>query len=131
MVEQALLRQRKATSRKQLKGMLELNAVSNELKQEHGDDHPLETLKGSITHIDHNGPSRWKKKAPTSPAGPQQAEKSVAETRLLTCITCQGHIDAKHMQLEVKDGHRIIECPHCPWRGRSTHLNCECGIRWF
>lgn len=34
-------------------------------------------------------------------------------------------------RLEVQDGFRIMNCPHCRWKGRSKHLNCECGKKWF
>jgi hypothetical protein len=52
-------------------------------------------------------------------------------TRNLLCKRCDGKIDVKFKQLEVKDGFRLLDCPNCNWRGRAQHLKCECGTKWF
>ena len=133
LVELALLRQRKATAAKRLKGMLQLNATNNAIKEEHGHKHPLEAIKATITQLDLNGPSRWNRKIRrnTNFDGEPLEAQQPATSRNLTCIACLGQIDAKHMKLEVKDGHRVLQCHHCPWRGRATLLDCECGNKWF
>ena len=65
-IEQALLKQRKATSAKKLKGMLEKNAKNNSIK-EAGSDQPLEQIKVTLTHLDYKSPSRWNRKFRSSP----------------------------------------------------------------
>jgi type II secretory pathway pseudopilin PulG len=62
---------------------------------------------------------------------PPTSTSTSSTSRLLTCIRCKGLIDAKNKKLAVKDGFRIIDCPHCKWRGRSQHLLCECGLKWY
>ena len=53
--EQAILRQRKATSQKKLKNRIELNRDNNDLTREFGSDYLLYTIRASLTQIDHKG----------------------------------------------------------------------------
>ena len=114
--------------------MLHVNTKKNASKDK---DYPLEQHKVNITQLDYKSPSRWNKKihtiaaddAPTGgDAPPDEPEQPV--DRNLVCNECKGMIDVKHMQLRVKDGHRVINSPQCRWQGRATLLNYECGSKW-
>ena len=111
--------------------MLGVNSKHNATKREFGEDHPLEQLKVTVTQIDHKSPSRWNRKiCTTAPvaASAQTEALSMPEqpaTRNPSCISCKGSIDVQHKQLHVKDGHRVIQCPHCRWQGRTTLQDCE------
>ena len=111
-IEQALLKQRKATSAKKLKGILNVNVRNNATKQEQGGEHPLEQHKVHITQLDYKSPSRWNKKIRTvvSVLEPPPEPEQSAE-RKLVCIECKALIDVKQKQLHVKDGHRVLHCP--------------------
>lgn len=115
--------------------MLQANVTSNAAKDA---GEQIDVIKAKITQLDLKVASRWNKKARTI----QTVTEEIAEddhsagneprpSRDLVCEDCKGIIDAKQMQLRVQDGHRVINCPHCQWQGRSSRLNCTCGYKWF
>ena len=135
IVEQAILKQRTSMPAKKLKAMIDTNNYNNDIKR--GTTQGMyENIKTTASQLDYKMPIRWNRKyrLPEQQAHRTQGDTEDTDdphTRYLLCMKCGHKIDAKHKQLAVKDGFRIINCPQCKWRGRAQHLNCECGKRWY
>ena len=123
LTEQAILKQRTATSAKKLKAMIETNSYNNDIKR--GTiQAPYASITTTASQVDYKLPIRWNRKlrSPELPAHtvPDDTDANYDPySRYLLCTRCGYKIDAKYKQLSVKDCFRIINCPHCKWMGEG------------
>lgn len=132
-MEQAIIRQRNATSTNLLKCMIQSNRHNEDCRGPEDDPLPF---KVNLAHIALNIPARWSKilKPTESRHAASMAAASgtnAASSRELICVNCERLIDVKHIQLRVADGFRTVYCTHCRWYGRAKQLLCSCRVPWY